>query len=210
MVSEDVRRGAASLVSRASSQERRNCPLQSAGAGKSEKGRKDHNIVRKVKGLWQKALPQKEECGRGKGTPVARANRKLHHTSISCTRAHLQTLHGSQRHTGEKPNKCGSRVKVTERYCLDADSQLGRPTCLEKPLHSTPRHSCSPPRRCLCHDSPRMWLQATAEQQQPISCLLLPSVGHHSSQPNLLFPWNANYPGLRLVRNHFPLQLATH
>lgn len=63
-------------------------PTASAGVGKSEKGRKDHNIVRKVKGLWQKVLPQKEECGRGKGTPVARANRK-HIIPLSLAHEHI-------------------------------------------------------------------------------------------------------------------------
>lgn len=56
------------------------------------------------RGMWQ-----------GKGNTSGQSQQETHHTSISCTRAHLQTLHGSQRHTGEKPNKCGSGVKVTEQ-----------------------------------------------------------------------------------------------
>jgi len=51
-----------------------------------------------VKGLWQKALPQKEECGRRKGTPLARANRStpyfyLLHTSTSVNTARFTETH---------------------------------------------------------------------------------------------------------------------
>lgn len=113
---------------------------------------------------------------------------------------------------------------MTAPFCLAGESQLpGKPLTLQTqtPLLQ-PSHLS---RLGLGHDSPRIYgwkgsssvFQAQAEQAGGSPACCCPLWDSRASQTwhgtalalqKLLFLWHANYPGLRLVRNHLPLQLA--